>query len=102
MRSGQSLPYNSSSTAWAHLGWELLGHAELAGYQSETAFQRAFKQHMGFTPAEWRRGARAGQLNGQALLKMRDALLNSSGASQTVSVQKPPSSPKQGRPGKRQ
>jgi AraC family transcriptional activator of mtrCDE len=38
--------------------------AELAGYQSETAFQRAFKQHMGVTAAQLRRDARAGQLNG--------------------------------------
>ena len=29
--------------------------AELAGYQSEAAFQRAFKHQMGITPAEWRR-----------------------------------------------
>src|SRR3546814_158626 len=34
--------------------------AELAGYQSEAAFQRAFKQHMGTTPAHMRRNARAG------------------------------------------
>jgi AraC family transcriptional regulator, activator of mtrCDE len=32
--------------------------AELAGYQSEAAFQRAFKQHMGMSPAQWRRDAR--------------------------------------------
>jgi AraC family transcriptional activator of mtrCDE len=31
--------------------------AEAAGYQSEAAFQRAFKQHMGMTPARWRRAA---------------------------------------------
>jgi AraC family transcriptional activator of mtrCDE len=30
--------------------------AELVGYQSEAAFQRAFKLHMGVTPASWRRG----------------------------------------------
>jgi AraC family transcriptional regulator, activator of mtrCDE len=29
--------------------------AEAAGYQSEAAFQRAFKLHMGVTPAQWRR-----------------------------------------------
>lgn len=29
--------------------------AELVGYQSEAAFQRAFKLHMGVTPAHWRR-----------------------------------------------
>lgn len=33
--------------------------AEMAGYQSEAAFQRAFKQHMGVTPARWRRQAEA-------------------------------------------
>jgi AraC family transcriptional activator of mtrCDE len=32
--------------------------AEMVGYQSEAAFQRAFKQHMGSTPARWRRDAR--------------------------------------------
>lgn len=31
--------------------------AEAVGYQSEAAFQRAFKQHMGMTPARWRRAA---------------------------------------------
>jgi AraC family transcriptional activator of mtrCDE len=29
--------------------------AESVGYLSEAAFQRAFKQHMGVTPAQWRR-----------------------------------------------
>ncbi|MET4255083.1 AraC family transcriptional activator of mtrCDE [Bradyrhizobium sp. S3.12.5] len=29
--------------------------AEAVGYQSEAAFQRAFKGHMGLTPAQWRR-----------------------------------------------
>jgi AraC family transcriptional activator of mtrCDE len=31
--------------------------AEMVGYQSEAAFQRAFKQRMGMTPARWRRMA---------------------------------------------
>ncbi|HTH98382.1 MAG TPA: cupin domain-containing protein [Stellaceae bacterium] len=31
---------------------------ESVGYQSEAAFQRAFKQHMGVTPAQWRREGR--------------------------------------------
>jgi AraC family transcriptional activator of mtrCDE len=29
--------------------------AEAVGYQSEAAFQRAFKSHMGVTPAKWRK-----------------------------------------------
>jgi AraC-like DNA-binding protein len=29
--------------------------AEAVGYQSEAAFQRAFKNHMGMTPAQWRK-----------------------------------------------
>ena len=29
--------------------------AEAVGYQSEAAFQRAFKAHMGMTPAQWRK-----------------------------------------------
>jgi len=33
--------------------------AEAAGYQSDAAFQRAFKQRMGMTPARWRREARS-------------------------------------------
>jgi AraC family transcriptional regulator, activator of mtrCDE len=38
--------------------------AEAAGYQSEAAFQRAFKSHMGVTPAKWRKAqvASAGDL----------------------------------------
>ena len=33
--------------------------AEAVGYQSEAAFQRAFKLHMGVTPARWRKTAEA-------------------------------------------
>lgn len=33
--------------------------AELAGYQSEAAFQRAFKHKMGIPPGQWRREKRA-------------------------------------------
>jgi AraC family transcriptional activator of mtrCDE len=29
--------------------------AEAVGYQSEAAFQRAFKSQMGVTPAQWRK-----------------------------------------------
>jgi AraC family transcriptional activator of mtrCDE len=32
--------------------------AEAVGYQSNAAFQRAFKQHMGMTPARWHRETR--------------------------------------------
>ena len=34
--------------------------AETVGYQSEAAFQRAFKQRMGVTPAHWRRSVHGG------------------------------------------
>lgn len=34
--------------------------ADAAGYQSEAAFQRAFKARMGLTPAQWRRQAMGG------------------------------------------
>jgi AraC family transcriptional activator of mtrCDE len=30
--------------------------ADAVGYQSEAAFQRAFKSYMGLTPAQWRKG----------------------------------------------
>ena len=33
--------------------------AEAVGYQSEAAFQRAFKSHMGITPARWRKAEAA-------------------------------------------
>lgn len=32
--------------------------AEMVGYQSEAAFQRVFKRHVGMTPAQWRRASR--------------------------------------------
>jgi AraC family transcriptional activator of mtrCDE len=34
--------------------------AEAVGYKSEAAFQRAFKQHVGVTPARWRREGKQG------------------------------------------
>jgi AraC family transcriptional regulator, activator of mtrCDE len=34
--------------------------ADMVGYQSEAAFQRAFKSHMGVTPAQWRKLQAAG------------------------------------------
>src|SRR4029079_13008939 len=34
--------------------------ADAVGYQSEAAFQRAFKSHMGVTPAQWRKAQAAG------------------------------------------
>ncbi len=40
--------------------------AVLAGYQSEAAFQRAFKQRMGITPAQWRRQTRTSGVNAPA------------------------------------
>ena len=44
---------NELSTSSASTG----AVAESVGYQSEAAFQRAFKLHMGVTPAHWRRAA---------------------------------------------
>ncbi|QOZ35261.1 AraC family transcriptional regulator [Bradyrhizobium sp. CCBAU 53421] len=35
--------------------------AEMAGYQSEAAFQRAFKSHIGVTPAHWRKAQHSGE-----------------------------------------
>jgi AraC family transcriptional activator of mtrCDE len=37
--------------------------AEAVGYQSEAAFQRAFKSHMGMTPAKWRKAQAASGLD---------------------------------------
>lgn len=40
--------------------------AEAVGYQSEAAFQRAFKSHMGITPAQWRKSQeRSGDVPGR-------------------------------------
>lgn len=41
----------------SHLSTETV--ADIVGYQSVAAFKRAFRQHMGMTPADWRRAARA-------------------------------------------
>jgi AraC family transcriptional regulator, activator of mtrCDE len=35
--------------------------AEAVGYQSQAAFQRIFKHHMGMTPAQWRRASGRGR-----------------------------------------
>ena len=43
--------------------------ADLVGYQSEAAFQRAFKLHIGVTPARWRRMT---DVDGQASLRTRE------------------------------
>jgi AraC family transcriptional activator of mtrCDE len=40
--------------------------AEAVGYQSEAAFQRAFKSHMGVTPAQWRKTLAATGADGVA------------------------------------
>jgi AraC family transcriptional activator of mtrCDE len=40
--------------------------AEEVGYRSEAAFQRAFKQRMGMTPAQWRRDTRSSNPNNLA------------------------------------
>ncbi|MCD9822764.1 AraC family transcriptional regulator [Bradyrhizobium japonicum] len=42
--------------------------AEGVGYQSEAAFQRAFKEHMGVTPAQWRKNQ---EPSGQDVLSER-------------------------------
>lgn len=44
-------------------GESIGGIAERVGYQSDAAFQRAFKQHLGVTPAQWRKSTRAGLAN---------------------------------------
>lgn len=47
--------------------------ADVVGYQSEAAFQRAFKSHMGLTPAQWRRmHALPGDQGEEAYLAGRD------------------------------
>lgn len=38
-------------------GTSTAGAARMVGYQSEAAFQRAFKERLGLTPAQWRRAA---------------------------------------------
>jgi AraC family transcriptional activator of mtrCDE len=43
--------------------------AEAVGYQSEAAFQRAFKTHMGVTPAQWRKAHERTVLAGTKLVK---------------------------------
>jgi AraC family transcriptional activator of mtrCDE len=47
--------------------------ADAVGYQSEAAFQRAFKCHMGMTPAQWRK---AHELSSARLFVMCGAASN--------------------------
>jgi AraC family transcriptional regulator, activator of mtrCDE len=56
----------SSSASVAAVG-------DMVGYQSEAAFQRAFKQRMGMTPARWRRAARSQTSAGERPLPPQDA-----------------------------
>jgi AraC family transcriptional activator of mtrCDE len=56
----------AASNALKASGISTAAAAQLAGYQSEAAFQRAFKQRMGITPAQWRRQMRTSENNAQA------------------------------------
>ena len=49
--------------------------AEAVGYQSEAAFQRAFKSHMGVTPAQWRKTQ---QLSGREIFARAETLVDRS------------------------
>jgi AraC family transcriptional activator of mtrCDE len=40
--------------------------AEAVGCQSEAAFQRAFKRHMGVTPAQWRKQSSSAEAKPQS------------------------------------
>ncbi len=46
--------------------------ADSVGYQSEAAFQRAFKSYMGVTPAEWRRLQMRTKRNGEGVAAALD------------------------------
>lgn len=39
----------------------MIAVAERVGYEAEAAFSRAFKRHLGVSPASWRKSARAGE-----------------------------------------
>lgn len=52
--------------------------AEAVGYQSEAAFQRAFKSHMGITPAQWRKSQK---LDGNAFASSASAGRSAASAS---------------------
>lgn len=46
---------------------------EAVGYQSDAAFQRAFKRHLGVTPAQWRTRSRRGTMEEGAQVSPADA-----------------------------
>jgi AraC family transcriptional activator of mtrCDE len=60
--------------------------AEAVGYQSEAAFQRAFKSHLGITPAQWRKTQEA---SGREVFARPAAVAADAKAAETLEVDPP-------------